>query len=365
MNNSDQLINRDNFLYIREFLDYLLNVKSRNKKSVERYQFWLRHLLLWAMERSFDTANRIKPAFPQYVNDLELAPESKKKIVETARSFFKWLKLYHSRQFVSLPAYWIEDLTPTKIPRGNSLEYVTVDEVIKIVRLKIDKSNIALWRDQAMTAMLFLSGARAGAATSLPIKAVHLDSQYPNIEQKPALGVHTKNNQSATTFLHNIPELLESARSWDRYVRSNCPQDYPWYAPIHQRWGDQHLSNITPGNNRITALNRRLNILDRAAGLPHRSPHKYRHGYAIYGLQHCQTMAQYHALSRNLMHANIAITDERYVHLEEMERGKLLGQVSQNHTQQPDDELNILLTKLDKEDLHRAITIAAGLLVKR
>ena len=76
-------------------------------------------------------------------------------------------------------------------------------------------------------------------------------------------------------------------------------------------------------------------------------------------------MAQYHALSRNLMHANIAITDERYVHLEEMERGKLLGQVSDNQIQVPNDELQTLLTKLDKDDLHRAITIAAGLLVKR
>ncbi|MBM4153236.1 MAG: hypothetical protein FJ220_06925 [Kiritimatiellaceae bacterium] len=76
-------------------------------------------------------------------------------------------------------------------------------------------------------------------------------------------------------------------------------------------------------------------------------------------------MAQYHALSRNLMHANVAITDERYVHLEEIERGKLLGQISNDQMQQRDDDLQGMLAKLDKDDLHRAITIAAGLLVKR
>ncbi|HRQ23284.1 MAG TPA: hypothetical protein PLF42_07635, partial [Anaerolineales bacterium] len=97
----------------------------------------------------------------------------------------------------------------------------------------------------------------------------------------------------------------------------------------------------------------------------HKSPHKYRHGYAIYGLQHCQTMAQYHALSRNLMHANIAITDERYVHLEEMERGKLLGQISSGQVHQQNDDLQERLATLDKDDLHRAITVAAGLLAKR
>ena len=63
MNDPDPLVNRDNFLTIREFLDYLLNVKNRNKKSVERYRFWLRLLLLWAMGRSFEMADRIKPPF--------------------------------------------------------------------------------------------------------------------------------------------------------------------------------------------------------------------------------------------------------------------------------------------------------------
>ena len=68
---------------------------------------------------------------------------------------------------------------------------------------------------------------------------------------------------------------------------------------------------------------------------------------------------------RNLMHANVAITDERYVHLEELERGKLLGQISHDQTLQREDDLQGMLAKLDKDDLHRAITIAAGLLVKR
>jgi site-specific recombinase XerD len=365
MNKPNRLINRSNYLIVQEYLEYLLSVRNRNKKSVERYRFWLRRVLLWAMEHSLETADQIKPPFVQYINELELATESKKKIIETTRSFFKWAKLYHHRPYARLPAYWIEDLTPPRLPCGTNLEYVTLENALAIARLKIDRSNLALWRDQAMSAMLFLSGARAGAATSLPIKAVHLQVEYPNIEQKPSLGVSTKNKQSATTFLHHIPELLEGICEWDEYVRKNCPPEYPWYAPIQQNWGDQRLSDLKPGENRITALNRRLKILDSAAGLPHKSPHKYRHGYAIYGLQHCQTMAQYHALSRNLMHANIAITDERYVHLEEMERGKLLGQISSHPCQSTEDDLQGLLTKLDRNDLHRAITIAAGLLVKR
>jgi site-specific recombinase XerD len=318
------------------------------------------------MDLPLTTADRIKPSFLQYVNNLELAQESKKKIIETVRSFFKWAKLYHSKKFSHLPAYWIEDLTaPSTYHEDNVKEYVSYTEIMDIANLKIDKENIALWRDQAMACMLYLSGARAGAATTLPIKAVHLDSEFPNIEQKPALGVRTKNRKSATTFFHNIPELLQVVREWDQYVRAKCPDEHTWYAPVHQQWGEQKLLTLEPGQNRGTALNQRLSHLTKIANLPHKSAHKYRHGYAIYGLEHCQTMAQYHALSRNLMHANIAITDGIYVHLEEIERGKLLGQISSNPVHQPESELQGYLAKLDKENLHRAITIAADLMVQR
>lgn len=116
--------------------------------------------------------------------------------------------------------------------------------------------------------------------------------------------------------------------------------------------------------NRGTSLNRRLKIIEHAAGLPHRSPHKFRHGYAVYGLQRCQTMAQYHALSRNLMHANISITDGHYAHLEEAERGRLLGEITQSGTRPPDDALQDFLSRLDKNNLQQAIMLAAGMMVK-
>ena len=38
------------------------------------------------------------------------------------------------------------------------------------------------------------------------------------------------------------------------------------------------------------------------ADLPYKSPHKFRHGHAVYALQHAKTMADYKAVSMNLMH---------------------------------------------------------------
>jgi hypothetical protein len=78
-------------------------------------------------------------------------------------------------------------------------------------------------------------------------------------------------------------------------------------------------------------------------------------------LNHIQTAIP----QQGLKCKNIAITDERYVHIEEMERVKLLGQISSVPVRQHHDDLQGMLVKLDNDDLHRAITIAAGLLVKR
>jgi site-specific recombinase XerD len=362
--NHESLINRDNYQIIEEHLDYQLKQKGKGLNSVDRYRFFLRHALIWAMENSFERAHQIRPSLMEYVNGLKLESETKKKIIETTRVFFRWAKLYHSRRFTRLPAHWIEDLTPPKVIRESIIDYVTLDDVLQISRLDIDKDDLALQRDQSAAMLSFLGGPRVAALVSLPIKAVHLDTLYPYIEQKPSLGVKTKNGRSANSYLYIIPELLDKVRAWDELVKKHCPPDYPWYAPIHQRWGEQKFTDLEPGKNRGVAFNRRLHFLEKMAGLPHKSPHKYRHGYAVYGLQRCETMAEYHALSRNLMHAHIAITDGIYAHQEEAERAKLLSRLPRTQNPMPDDELCAMLEKLDRDSQSKALIYLAGIVTR-
>lgn len=359
MRTESGLLFRGNFLLVQEYLTYLLQVRLKNPKSVERYRFWLNHLLLWAMEIPIQKAHLIQPPFSDYVRNKNFAQESQKKIVETARAFLRWAKLYHEKQFASLPAYWVEDLTPVRVHRRSVSKFIRLDEVLKIIRRTPGRDDLALWRDQAMACLLFLSGARAGAAVSLPIQAVHLNDDYPHIEQKTELGVHTKLSKSATTYLHHIPELLDFARSWDEFARANFPAEHPWYAPIHQQWGEQSAKVIEPGRYRNTALGNRLRRLSRILGLPSRSPHQYRHGYALYGLERCKTMAEYHALSRNMMHDNISITDQIYVHVDEVERGQILSRLRQSPEGGFDDEFSAFVSKYGREDLLEGIQILA------
>jgi integrase len=160
--------------------------------------------------------------------------------------------------------------------------FVTPDEVLQIARLKIPADDLATRRDQAAAVMLFLSGMRAGAFTTLPLEAVDIDGM--RVRQWPELGVHTKNGKKATTFLFQIPELVDGALAWDRFVRSELPAKAPWYVPIDQHWGLQALYKGSPGLNRGLALDKRLRLLFARAGLPYRSAHKFRHGHAVYGL---------------------------------------------------------------------------------
>src|SRR6185436_20857268 len=215
------LVHRGNFLLVQEYLLYLLQVRLKSPKSVERYRAWLTHLLLWAMEVPLPKVHSISITFADYVRGKNLAQESQKKIVETARAFLRWAKLYHANQFACLPAYWVEDLTPVRVQRKSISKFVRLNEVLKISRTTQGKENLALWRDQAMACLLSLSGARAGGALSLPIRAVHLNDPFPHIEQKTELGVRAKLSKSDTTYLHQIPELLDFARGWDNFAREN------------------------------------------------------------------------------------------------------------------------------------------------
>jgi hypothetical protein len=88
-----------------------------------------------------------------------------------------------------------------------------------------------------------------------------------------------------------------------------------WYTPTVTHWGEQTLSAGAPGKNRNLALAKRMHHLFEVAGVPYQSPHKFRHGHAVYALQHAKTMADYKAVSMNLMHEDIRVTDGIYAPL--------------------------------------------------
>src|SRR5574337_217349 len=62
-----EMVNRGNYHMIQAYLNHLRQVKQLNDRSVDRYRFYLRHLLLWADEASFSQIPEIRPTLPDFL----------------------------------------------------------------------------------------------------------------------------------------------------------------------------------------------------------------------------------------------------------------------------------------------------------
>jgi integrase len=360
------VIRRSNYLLVGRYLQDLGEVYQLSGSSLGRYRFYLRHLLLWAGETPFQQAAKLRPTFPSYVSylpgrngEIPLASVTQKKIIEVSKRFFIWGKQNHPKEFGSLTTAWLESLRAPRVRENNEEhEYVSLEEVKQLIAISHNEDDLALMRDKAAAAMLFLSGARASAFTTLPISAVDLPAR--TLRQWPELGVATKNGKRATTYLLPIPELLSVAQIWDDVVRLKLPSTAPWYAPISSQWGNQSLIDIGPGKNRHQALDKRLHRLFTLAGLTYKSAHKFRHGHAVYGLLKAQTMADYKAVSMNLMHNDIKITDSIYAPLLSEDVKERIAGLTASSPSMPETELDGVLDRLSNTDLSKVLRIVAS-----
>jgi integrase len=143
-------------------------------------------------------------------------------------------------------------------------------------------------------------------------------------------------------------------------LKPNLPSTAPWYAPISARWGSQSLEESEPGKNRHQALDKRLRRLFDLAGLPYKSAHKFRHGHAVYGLLKAQTMADYKAVSMNLMHHDIKITDSIYAPILSEEVKERIAGLTASPLSLPETEFEGSLSQLSNADLSKVLRIVAS-----
>jgi integrase len=310
-------------------LDYRRDIQQVAPGSLRNRKIELRHLIDWAGDTPLSQANEIAPIFPVYLLTARrdqipqpLAPATLMKTCAAARMFFVWAKQHYPDIYGTIPDFWIQTIRPrrssgmqTKLKKRVVWE---LEEVLQIARLPVD--NMRDRRDQAAICFLYLSGMRAAAFVTLP--AVCVDIALRRVEQLPEKGVATKGSKAAVTTLLPIPDLLSVVERWDEYIRSALPVDRYSDAMWYPRLGpDPHHETIISGWGHLTG--RRQSIIRglihfcRELGIPYKSPHKLRHGHALYGVKHSKTMAQLKAVSQNLMHSTIAITDGVYGNLPE------------------------------------------------
>jgi integrase len=339
------MINRENWKLIKAYLEYRKSVDQISNGSLRVEATYLRHILEWAEDTPFQISDRKRPTLPEYMltarqDDKEnpLSPGFIKKTLETSRRLFTWASIYQ-RGYKRLGAIWINSLKPKRIsePQKN-IEAVTLDEIQKIAAAPA--VSTAERRIRAAAVFWFLSGIRIGAFVSLPIKTVDIENRV--VRQYPNLGVRTKNKKHKKTSLFNIPELLAVVSDWDREVRSILPDNGFWFAPLCQDTGEIDPSCTFIGDYRTSLARRDLKEWLRKVGLPYHAPHKFRHGFTHYGRDNAKSIADFKAVSENLMHASMGITDVVYSQMNDDEIGNRIGLLGNDKNSESEEDTYIL-----------------------
>ena len=311
------MINRDNWCLAHDYLKYRQEVDRVSLDTLKLEYTWLINLLEWAGGTSFQEVEKIRPTFPEYVetkkkhNGEAMSREYMRKLVSVARLFLGWLTMHKKGYRTTISPGWLDTLKLHRLPQTKGMyehEHVTLDEIKAMAAAPV--YSMRDQRIKAAAAFWFLSGIRINAFVSLPINAVDLSNM--SVKQWPKLGVRTKNGKHATTYLLNIPEVLTVVRKWDTLVREHLPETSFWFAPLSPDTGTFDATIQEVGAYRDARARTDLKEWLDKVGLPYHSPHKFRHGNAVYSLDNSNDVADLKAVSQNLMHSNLSTTDGVY-----------------------------------------------------
>lgn len=328
------MIDRQNWSDVKEYLEHCARI-GRNEKTVLKIRGAMRYLLEWADETPFPKARSIDPSFQTYLLTARLkggrpgnmSAATTKKICDYARLFMEWIRSEHLVRYKTITTSWIETIQPgaSKGMQSEFHEHVfyEVEQVRKIAALQ--PANLTEERDQAAVVFLFLTAMRAQAFVSLPVEAI--DLRRYKISQFPALGVHTKNSKAAQTDMLRLPDLLQVVQAWDAKVRAaGCVLWFPRIDRWHRFLGAEAELHWP---TRTGLLAKGLERLCGRAEVPYLSPHKLRHGHAVYMMRRVKDMKQLKSLSQNLMHKNVGTTDEIYARLVRDDIADLYGGIGE------------------------------------
>ena len=93
--------------------------------------------------------------------------------------------------------------------------------------------------------------------------------------------------------------------------------------------------------------------------MEYKSTHKFRHGHAVYGLQHPSTMADYKAVSMNLMHEDIRTTDGIYAVLVTDEVKTRIAGLQSSANIKSGNQMETYFRNLSNDELALAMRIAS------
>lgn len=85
-------------------------------------------------------------------------------------------------------------------------------------------------------------------------------------------------------------------------------------------------------------------------GFEYQSSHKFRHGHIQYGLRQSKSIADHKAISLNVLHSSMEITDQFYSNLNDGEVENRIGSLGKETKSQAQDYLTLIQEFLEKEE---------------
>ncbi len=307
------MINRQNWLDVRVYLRYIERMRQLDAETVVRSRAHLRHLLEWADETPLGKVPKIDPTFPVYLLAVPLASSSIIRGLSVVRGFYTFARVEWPGRYRATTDSWISMLQPPRLARADSQlrthQFWSVEDVLKVAAVSTE--TLRQERGKVAVCMLFLSGMRADALATLPVSCVDLAAGQ--VVQDPQQGVRTKNRKAAITYFLDIPDLMKVVADWDRRVRALSPGAL-WYATLtSDAMTITETTRAFAGRNNV--VERDVRLICALTGVPYLSPHKLRHGHVVYALKKARNMAEMKAISQNVMHASVTITDQVYGNL--------------------------------------------------
>lgn len=365
------MIRRENWKVTNEYLDHLDQDRQLGKLTVKNIRIGMRLLLEYADDKTLDRLDGTRPTLPEYIathkserTGKPLAVVTQQKALEHIRGFYTWARIYKRGAFSKVKESWVDllkvrrSLVNASKERGEH-EFWRFEDIMKVV--EFPPESLKDERTRAAILFMFLSGMRITAFVSLPVDCV--DMERRRVEQKPSRGVLTKNRKAAVTFLLPIEEMLTVVRDWDAKVRS--AGGLYWFSIL--KLSEVGEYSIDGRENKERSFQGRRSLLDGdirelcvRLDVPVLSAHKLRHSHAVYGLRHSNTVEEFKAVSQNLMHANIGITDGIYGVLPEENVSRVIGRMGEGM----DGSEVAEVTEVSAEEVPAEVLKLARLLMK-
>ena len=298
-----ELINRENFNDVFKYLDYQERIKQCCKDTIKRKWAYLRHLLEYACGTPFVDLEKIDLTFPNYLEkarndnkEIPLSPVTIRRNLLEVREFYKWGMLYKPLKYKKVKITWLDTLNISRARLNRyglpDRGYYSLEETLKLC----DFSPVTLFdkKDKAAIAMLYPSGMRVSALTSIKLSSIKLGNM--TVFQSPSEGVHTKNNKTMETILLPIDPLIEIAKDWYELVYKELGENGLWYPPLSTdglRFAKQ--KDIGSIESRNKSLRDGVRRLCNRARIYYRSPHKFRRGHGVYAIKNSSNLEEFDA----------------------------------------------------------------------